>query len=222
MAIAAVALGCETPVERHDPHARLAELLAEWRGIRETGRSCDERGPRETPLVDCERIQRAVVDLAIEFPRDPAILQANAVVAFEARRRAEAQMYLDSLLALQPVQPDAAVLRSQIAIQEGNLRYAERLLTEQIELRPDHELLRETLAAVLYLQGDLDGASASLDVAGRLGGPGWRLAYHRGLVAEAAGDASGAAQLYRESLELEPGFEPAASRLKGLAVDAPW
>lgn len=215
--------GCRTPSPAaagnpHDPRAQLATLLSAWHSAHRDGGTCEQRRPEETPLVDCEHLRKQIERLAIAFPNDPDVLLANAVVAFEAGRPEEAEKDLDALRRIDPIQPEATLLRARIAISEGNLRLARRMLDEQIELTPDHAGLRELSSSVLYLEERYDEAGFELEIASRLGAPAWRVAYHRGLIFEATGRDSEAENAYRVALELEPAFDPARSRLRALAV----
>ena len=197
---------------------RLETLLEAWDRARTEGGGCEERRATDTPLTDCEAVSQGVALLAVEFPRDPEVLLALAVVDFERGRKEDALKTLDVLRSIEPIHPKAAVLRARIAIDEGNLRFARRMLEEQRELTPDHAGLWEMLASVAYLEGEHAEADRSLDIAGRLGAPAWRVAYHRGLVAEASGRPDQAARAYSACLEAAPDFAPARSRLRGLAV----
>ncbi len=216
-------LGCRTPSDPaasnpHDPRPRLASLIAAWQSAHRDGRSCEQSRPEETPLVDCERIRKEIERLAITFPNHPDVLLANAVVAFEAGRKDEAEKDLDALRRIDPIQPEATLLRARIAIAEGNLRFAGRLLDEQIELTPDHAGLHELSSSLLYLEERYDDAGFELELAARLGAPAWRVAYHRGLIFEATGRLAEAENAYRVCLDLEPDFAPGGSRLRALAV----
>jgi tetratricopeptide (TPR) repeat protein len=137
------------------------------------------------------------------------------VLAYDAKEPEKAQRYLDSVLAIEPTYPDAAVLRSQIAVEEGNMPFARRLLETQIGYRPDHPGLREALAGVCYLERDLEGARASLAAAEALHAPAWRVAFHRGLLAEFAGDGNEAQRQYQLCTDANPDFTPARARLDG-------
>ena len=193
-------------------------LLAGWREVRSNGWTCEQSAPEDTPLVDCERIRTELEQMAYDFPRHVPVLFANAIVAFENRQYGKSQMFLDTLFNVQPAYPDAAVLRSRIAVREGNMRFARRLLDEQIELTPDHAGLREARAAVFYLTGDLDRADRDLRSALRLGGPEARIAYHRGLVAEAGDRVEDANRHYTRAVELDPEDRRAVGRLRGILV----
>jgi hypothetical protein len=123
------------------PGARLRVLLEQWHAERAPDVSCASGG-RRYPFVDCGRIQAAIERLALEFPSDPSILLANAVIAYQTEQSEKAASYLDALLAAEP-DPGAAVLRSRIAIQQGNLPHARRLLEQQVHRAPDESDLRE-------------------------------------------------------------------------------
>jgi len=200
----------------HDADARLEAVLERWRTMRAAGGTCEGVDRPDAPRVDCAAFRRELERLALEFPGHPRLLLARAVLARETGRPARAQAFLDALLGRPGAQPEAAVLRARIAVEEGNLPFAERMLREQVELRPDHAGLRETAAAVAYLQEDYAEAEMHLGAAERLGSPAWRVAYHRGLLAEARGDLSEARARYRAALKHRPDFDPARSRLVGL------
>jgi Tfp pilus assembly protein PilF len=141
---------------------------------------------------------------------------ANAVIAYDAGNTARAQQLLDQLFEHTQSLPAAAVLRSQIAIQDGNLQFAHRLLQQQIRLAPDNGALREAYGAALYLNGDLVTARQELTTAARRGAPRWRIAYHLGLIDEAENDFDSAKQHYREALDGNPDWAPARMRLNAL------
>jgi tetratricopeptide (TPR) repeat protein len=101
-------------------------------------------------------------------------------------------------------------------VEQGDLPFARRFLEAQIRLAPDHAGLHETYAAALFLGGAMDDARRELTTAGRLGAPRWRVAYHLGLLEEAAQRLDEARRLYAEALAAHPGWEPAQARLNAL------
>jgi len=197
------------------PRIHLQRLLEEWQSERENGGSCASGGRRH-PYSDCGRIQAEIERLALDFPAHPEVLLANAVIAFETGAPEKSIDYVDALLDLGSAPPDASVLRGQLAIRQGNLPHARRVLESHARLAPDHAGLRETLASVHYLEGNYRDARRELQVAERLGAPAWRTAYHRGLVAEAEGDPEAAMQHYRSALRDRPDWAAPRSRLRGL------
>ncbi len=205
----------DDPRGPNDPDVRLTKLLEEWNGVREIGGSCASGG-RKYPYSDCGRIQAAIERLVLEFPTHPRILVANAVIAYETQQPDKATSYLDALIDMERAQPGAVVLRSRLAIREGNLPYAQRLLEEQVALKPDAAELREALASVHYLLGAYDQARRELRIAGRLGAPTWRIAYNCGLLEEAEGNPEAAIEYYQDALEDNPMWFRARSRLRGL------
>lgn len=201
--------------------SRLGPLLESWERAKRQDGACEQRHPTDTPIVDCEKISLAIERLALEFPRNADVLLAAAATTFDRHRNEDALKTLDVLRNIQPIHPDAAVLRARIAIEEGNLRFAHRLLEEQRELTPDHSGLWELLSAVAYLQREYTTADDHLEIAERLGAPAWRIAYHRGLVAESTNRLAHAEAAYAACLGVAPDFAPARSRLRALAVRRP-
>jgi tetratricopeptide (TPR) repeat protein len=141
---------------------------------------------------------------------------AAGTLAYDAGEPEKAQNYLDQLFRAQPAHPEAGILRSRIAVDDGNLPLAERVLAMQIQYTPDNAALREAMSGVLYMSGDLQGARTAIDAAALLGAPAWRVAYHRGLVAEAAGQKAEAQTQYQACLDANPSFSAAKSRLSGM------
>lgn len=158
--------------------------------------------------------------LALECPaHTPTALALAAVLA--DREPARAQALLDRLLATPGRNPDAAVLRARLALGEGNLAFARRIVGEHLRLAPEHAGLHETYAATLYLSGRLDEARVALRRAQALGAPQWRVAYHLGLVEEADGRLDEAQRAYQQAVTLNPSDADAAARLKGLKARVP-
>jgi predicted Zn-dependent protease len=216
VAIGALSSGCgfKGPVASQlcaNPDAQLAALVESLEARRAAG--C--LGGR---AVDCVRIRYEIERLIVICPGHVPTLMANAVLAYDERRPEVAQQLLDQILSPARSHPDAAALRAQIAIDEGNLAFARRLLEQQIRLTPDHARLHETYGAVLYLGGTLPEAERELTTAGALGAPRWRIAYHLGLIAEARARPDEAERYYAEAVQANPDWAPAQSRLKALRV----
>jgi len=197
--------------ENCNPDARLDELLNAY----ETGRNNGINSSGNL-LVDCERARASIERLALEFPQHSRTLMAAATLSFEAGEPEKSQNYLDSLFRLHAGNPEAGILRSRIAIDEGNLPLAQRVLAMQIQYTPDHAGLREAQSGVLYMSRDWKGARVAIDVAEALGAPPWRVAYHRGLIAEGAGEHAEARRQYQACVDKNPAFPAAQSRLSGM------
>jgi len=199
--------------ECHNPDAQLEELVADLDA--KSGEGCWNWESHDPPS-ECERLRREIERLSIVCPNHVPTLLTNAVMAHEAGQSAKAQQFLDRIFEYPRSHPDAAALRGQIAIEDGNLPFARRFLEQQIRLAPDSAQLRETYAAALYLGRQFDEARRELMAAEGLGSPRWRVAYHLGLLEEAAGRLDEAQKLYAESVEKNPGWAPAQSRLRSL------
>lgn len=217
MAVLTGACGVKTaaPLGRQqcdNASVQLAAVLQPFEALRANGCGVglDAQGS------ECDRLRREIERLAAVCPAHAPTLMANAILAYDDRRSADAQQYLDQILAQPQTHPDAAILRARIAIEEGNAAFALRLLSDEIVLAPDQSGLRETYAGALYLVGRLADAARELTIAGSLGAPRWRIAYHLGLVDEASGRLGDAATLYAEAVAANPGFAAAESRLKAL------
>ena len=218
MAVGLMAAACATttsPLVRqqcNNPDAQLAEVLQPLQALRASG--CGRGDILDG--TECDRLRRELERLAVVCPGHAPTLIANAVLAYDERQPVKSQQFLDRVLGFSRSYPDAAVLRARIAIEEGNLPFARRLIEQQIKLAPDHAGLHETYGAALYLGGQLLEARRELTMAGALGAPRWRIAYHLGLVEEAAGRFEDALRYYSEALEKNPGYGPAQSRLNAL------
>ncbi|WP_373079975.1 tetratricopeptide repeat protein [Zhongshania sp.] len=199
-----------------DPDTRLNQMLAMYEKTDDFGNSCNELWNAYSATTDCERIQREVERLGIEFPNHPRIMMANATMQYQAGRPDKAQFTLDQLLADRGPHPEAAILRTKIALEEGNTARARAVLQKQIIISPSNFELREALASTYYIEGKYDEAAKALSAAGRLGAPGWRLSYHQGLIREARKDWKGACSLYLMSIEQRPDFQAPSARLIGL------
>ena len=218
LAACLMSVGCATsPVARqqcYNPDVQLARVLQPFEVLRTKGCSSDG---------ECDRLRREIATLAVVCPAHAPTLLANAVLAYDDQQPVIAQQYLDTILAQPRSYPEAAELRARIAVEDGNVPFARRLLEQQIKLVPDHAGLHETYAAALYLSGNLAEARNELALAGALGAPRWRIAYHLGLIEEASGRLAEASQLYAEALKGNTGWAAAESRLKALRAtgDAP-
>lgn len=171
-------------------------------------------------LVDCDRVRLELERLSLEFPNHVPTLLTNAALAYDAGETVKAQRYLDTLFSKQPVHPEAAVLRAHIAMDGSNIPYARRLLESQIQYTPDHPLLREAHSGALYMARDFEGASSEILMAERLGAPAGRVAYHRGLIAEATGKTEEARKQYQAAADADPKDARARSRLSGMNAKA--
>lgn len=218
LALVVALVGCSSTEPRTEADDELRPLVRSWERLKTEGR----HGLTQGEVDDPDLLRHRFEELAAIYPRHVPTLFANAVVAYDAKVPQAAQQYLDRVFAEHPVHPEAAILRARIAVEEGNLGHARKLLDEQIRLMPDHAGLRESRAGVHYAQSEYDEARLALDVAARLGAPAWRVAFNLGLIEEATGHPIEAAALYERVLAANESHAPARSRLNALrATDAP-
>ncbi len=154
--------------------------------------------------------------LAIDFPRHGPVQRSAGAVLYAASEFVEAERHLDAALAANSSDTSAAILRAQLAYDTGNTPLARKLVRSHLALRPDHPELWELDALLALEAGDADGAETRLARAERLGAPGWRLAFNRGLIAEARDEPETAAGHYHTALELRPDHLPSARRLRAM------
>ncbi len=212
--VAVLTGGCATTsplrqLECAAPDARLAALLSDYDAL--TPSTCESEEGRE-----CGRLRSDIEQLSLTCPAHEPSLFAVAIISYEDGDSARAQQFLDRLLSRPAPRPEAAVLRARLALDDGNLPFARRLLEQQLRVSPDHPGLHELLASVYFLGKDLTAADRELNAAGRLGAPRWRVAYHLGLLSEAGGRTAEAARLFEESVAGNPGWDGASSRLRAL------
>jgi len=207
------------PHHRHDsgdPDVRLASALQQLDEARASGTNNNVLMSDQRVIIDSDAARHKIEQLALEFPRHGPTLLVNAELAFKGNQIERAQSFLDRLLALEPDNVFGGIYRARVALHEGNVPLARRVLQEQLEMNPDSPHLHEVLASVYFFSGDMAAADKELVAAGRLGSAEWRVAYHRGLIAEKLGDVEGARRLLRRSSELNPDDPKSRARLIGL------
>jgi len=166
----------------------------------------------------CEQWRLEIDRLGENCPANQQGLLANAILAYDDRQLGKAQQYLDNLLSLPAPSPEAAVLRARVAIEEGNLPFAIRLLREQIRMNGDHAGLREVYASALFLTADYARADEELKAAEQLGSPVWRVEYGRGLIAEGAKDWVEARRHFEAAAKARPGWALPMARVRAIDV----
>ena len=203
-----------------NPDERLDELLQVYEDCKD-GKSTEGPGEKSSHIIiDCDRVQNEIARLSMDFPHHVPSLIANARIAYDEKQPEKAEHYADEALYLEPMNADAALLKSRLAVEAGNLPGARRVLEAQVGYTPDHPLLRESYAAVLYIGGDYAKALAELDAAQKLGAPSWRVAFNRGLIAEAQNNPAEAQRQYEACLAGNADYEPAKARLAGRKAEA--
>ncbi len=203
-----------------NPRLRVDQALAHYQRTLATGNSCHTATRGWQDPVDCEGLLREVLALHAAYPYNERVAMLAALVAYQAGRAEQSSYLLDQLLWGQRPRPEAAMLRSRIAMEEGNLNVAHTLLQTQLRLNPRHPGLHETLAAVHYLERNASAALDQLVLAEQLGSPNWQVAYHRGLVLEQQSRRDDACRQYLHAVTLRPDFSAAQSRLMGM-LDLP-
>jgi tetratricopeptide (TPR) repeat protein len=212
---------CTTPFPgyRHEgegPDERLLDLMDMREQEAREFKTDDEKKELGAQLVDPARTMNELRKLHLEYPTHVPTLFAIALLEHESGARERSSGFLDAIFSVEAVHPEAGILRSRMAIEDGNLPAARRVLEQQINYTPDHFGLREAMSATAFLDGDLERARSEIEMARRLGAPQWRVAFNLGLIEEADGNRIQAMKDYEVALLERPEFPEAASRLAGL------
>lgn len=177
--------------------------------------NCDDYRKR---ITDCDTLSAELANLHLRYPNHRRIMLAAAIIYFDVSNIQSSQILLDKLLEQNRPAPEAAILRAQIAMSQGSVKTARKMLTKQLDMIPDHANLYEALSATYYLEGRYKKAQSVLYTADKLGGPSWRTQYHLGLINEGQKQYSQACHFYRQALQIKPDLTVATSRLLSLSL----
>jgi len=156
------------------------------------------------PIIDCYRLASELNALYIQYPNNKRIMMASALVEFELGNTSNSQYLLDNLMSKRGAYPEAAILRSRIAMEEGNLTLARSLVSRQLSITPDNPYLYEMQASYYYMEGKYTEALQSVKIAERFMEPNWRIGHHRGIIYEAQEQWQKACKEYKLILQDEP------------------
>lgn len=187
-----------------------------WNDLRAARGPEGDCEPDSSGRERCQALRWEIERLAMACPEYAPAQFAIAAFAFDDANYVRAQQTLDSLLADLKPHPEAEILRARVALAQGNVPFAIRFLQDKVQITADHPGLREALASALYLGKRYGEAAEQLGIAGRLGAPDYRIAYHSALIHEAEGAWDQAIERYESALQLKPGWQAAESRLRAL------
>ena len=169
-------------------------------------------------ITDCDSLSLELATLHLRYPSHRRIMLATAVMYFEVSKMQDSQVLLDKLLGQNRPAPEAALLRAQIAMSQGSVKTARKILLKQLDMVPDHANLYEALSATYYLEGRYKKAESVLHNADKLGSASWRTNYHLGLINEGQNQFSQACHYYRQTLQINPNHSGATGRLLNLSL----
>jgi len=170
----------------------------------------------EEGAVATEQLQFAVEALATRHPNHVASQVVAASIAMERGQQQRAQGFVERALDLDSRNVEARCLRIRIAVQDGSLDLARKIVEDGLRMRPDAARLYESAAWIDQLDGRHDEALRALDAAEALEAPAWRVAFHRGLIEELRGAYDLAETHYRAAWKANPSCREARQRLTGL------
>lgn len=155
-------------------------------------------------MVDCFRLASELSALYLQYPNHKRILMASALVEFEIGNTNTSQQLLDILLSKRGAYPEAAILRSRIAMEDGNLNLARTIIKRQLNLTPYNPYLYEIQAAYYYAEGHYKKALQAIRSAELFLKDDWRISYHRGIIYEAQKQWYKACKEYKGVLKRAP------------------
>jgi len=205
--VATVGCAAWNPDYEPDPDRELRDLLAPAR---------DTQQPIDA--ITRERMRFSVERLATRHPGHVNSQVAAAALSFEAGEPQRAQGYIDRALKLAPGNVEARCMRIRIAVADGGLDLARKLVDDGLRIRPDAAALYESSAWLHQLEGRMDDALRALSAAESLDAPAWRIAFHRGLIEELRSNFDAAEQHYRAAVEHNSACTEAQQRLAGLVA----
>jgi Flp pilus assembly protein TadD len=150
--VALVSSACSTSQTKREyqPDDQLTAMLKQYNVNQTDGVNCQGY---QSAISDCERLSNDLGALSMTYPQHQQIGFTAAIVYHQIGRDVDSQMVLDRLLSQQQPVSEVAILRSKLAMQEGNINLARTVLQRQVQLQPDHPELHATLAASYYLEG---------------------------------------------------------------------
>lgn len=199
-----------------DPDDRLDDMLILFEYQNSQHNECLDIERPPSAIGDCARIVVEMERILNDFPTHERTMMTLSILYYQMNRIDRAQYMLDQLLNIPGTKPEAAILRAMIALKDGNVTLAARVLTRQILLAPESEELRSALASVYYSQGETHRARTVLNMSNQTNENQWLLSYHNGLLAETEKDWLAACKLYANALRVQPNFGPARSRIIAL------
>lgn len=208
------------PTARHDTadaDARLAAALKDWDKAHASGMNNGAVYDDQEVIVDSGAAKLHVEQIALEHPRHVPTLVMCAQLCFSAGENEKAAAYADRVLALQADNNFAGIIRAQTALTDGNLPKAREVVRRQLALTPDSCYLHEVMAGVEFYGGDVEACEREVTLAERYGSDPWRVAYHRGLIAEKRGNPDEAKRQFEKSAQLCPTADFAKSRVNGIS-----
>lgn len=202
------------------PDERLNELLPTAASGYHININCYSQDELGNPMVDCRALAHEVEKLYLHYPHHQRITLANAMLQFEIGNTSNSQFLLDQLLSTRAKNPQAAVLRARIALEEGNLNLARNIASQHLQTSPSYYRLYEMRAASYFMEGRYNKALKELGYAEQFGAPNWRIYYHRGLIHEAQLHWAAACDNYFKVLSLSMNHDASTARLMKLQEHA--
>lgn len=181
-----------------NPDAALESLIINYE-IEQKGITC--RGPNK---IDCSSAAREIQKLLLANPDHTATQVLAASLFINTGRRIQAQVELDKVVRNYMPPLVALIMRTDLALGEGNVKLAKRLSDYSISLYAGEAKPYLQRASIEYIKGEYDKSLAYLSTSLRFGLDESIYYYHLGLINQAKHQVMQACQYYKRSLSLIP------------------
>ncbi|APD85293.1 hypothetical protein BM527_03865 [Alteromonas sp. Mex14] len=181
-----------------NPDAALSEWVDRY-GIKEKGISC--HGDRK---IDCLSASLELQQLLLANPSHTNTQVIASSVFLQSGRRIQAQAVLDELVNQYVPPLVSLVMRTDLALDEGNIKLAKRLNERAISLYADSPKPYLQKASIFYIEGSYEQALSYLSTSLRFGLEESIYYYHLGLINQVKNQFDQACHYYKQSLTMSP------------------
>lgn len=181
-----------------NPDAALKDLVERYE-IKEKGISC--QGDRK---IDCHGASLELQQLLLANPNHTNTQVIASSIFLNSGRRIQAQAVLDELVNHYVPPLISLVMRTDLALYEGNIKLAKRLNERAIALYADSPKPYLQQASIFYVEGNYEKALGHLSTSLRFGLEESIYYYHLGLINQVRNQLAQACHYYKQSLTMSP------------------
>lgn len=181
-----------------NPDAALNELVERYE-IKENGISC--HGDKK---IDCLGAALELQQLLLANPNHTNTQVVASSVFLHSGRRIQAQVVLDELVNKYVPPLVSLVMRTDMALSEGNIKLAKRLNEQAVSLYAGSPKPYLQKASIFYVEGSYEQALSYLSTSLRFGLEESIYYYHLGLINQVRNQLDQACNYYKQSLSLSP------------------
>lgn len=181
-----------------NPDAALNELVERYE-IKQNGINC--YGEKK---IDCAGAASELQQLLLANPNHTNTQVLASSVFLYSGRQIQAQVVLDELVNQYLPPLVALIMRTDMALNEGNIKLAQRLNEQAITLYASNPKPYLQKASIYYIEGSYKQALSYLSTSLRFGLEDSIYYYHLGLINQVRNQLDQACNYYKQSLSLSP------------------